>query len=373
MTRFDVFAHAAIVLTTSLLVLSCFTGCVVPGNERIYFTDTIDLDFDFDASSNPMEAMHQPYVLGASTTVGVHSRRADDMTRWDVFSADGSILQIDDRWVDDDGSHVSLAVTAVGTGITELEVYDEFGTLVGTAPVEVRMPDRAVLSPHGPLIIDQEHLIRDTDSFQVVRGGWATFLVEWFDGDRQLYGNGALDARSADPELLVDIDRSYLFEDREWLQVRPGDDLDYRVDILCAGLVVDEIGIEGIDGKDIDRVRIYAESETHARQGDWLTLLAGAWDANARPVYGVDFRWSVDGVEGEDLGDLYRYEFDRNDAHMVGAAWDDLEDQVVIHGDGVVDSSNSVGCSHGSGTAGAPAAALAFLVCGLVALRMRRG
>jgi len=74
-------------------------------------------------------------------------------------------------------------------------------------------------------------------------------------------------------------------------------------------------------------------------------------------------------VVGDDLGDLYRYDSDPDDEHTVGAYFDGLQDEVTIHGDGRVSSTNNIGCAM-SGSGRGSLASLAFI--GVAAMVLRR-
>ncbi len=356
-------------LLLGVILASLFTatGC---GPERIYFTDGIDLDFDFNAVSDNTEAMSMPYVTGIDTVIWVHSRWEDeDFTDWTVEVDDPDVLSIDGVIFDGEVPGIlGLEVTAAGDGLTELRLFNPAGKQISVADIEVADPDNAVLSPHGPLIINQPGLIEDEHSFQTLIEGTSTYEVEWYRGNTRLYGNGTLSV-DYDPDIWVNIEDSFLFEERDWLQVSPGILGDHHLTLRSNDVAVQDVVFESVPESRVDEVIIHAESELGAEEDDHLVLLAQAYDEDMRPIYGVEFEWDLDGVVGEELGDLYRYTYDRSDAHTVGAYFDGLVDEVTIHGDGYVSSSNNVGCAM-SGTGRGSLATLALL--GIAGLVLRR-
>ena len=117
----------------------------------------------------------------------------------------------------------------------------------------------------------------------------------------------------------------------------------------------------------VSEIALHAESEAAAEPEDYLTILAQAYDG-ATPVYGAEFRWSLDGVEEFGEGDLYHYTYDPEAPYTLSAELDGLTDEVRIHGEGHVDSTNNVGCS----AIGATSGGIAGLLVGLLGITRRR-
>ena len=332
------------------------TGC---DDARVVIHDDIVQPFHFGPIPPP-DGLHQPYVRGSDTRIHVGSRSLlDDVRRWSVSSSDESVLAIVET--DHDRRDLDLDVEARGEGLCELTVFDRRGKPIRSVTVEVMLPDRAVVKPHGDMAGDFEELVQDTRSFQVLEGGEATFLVQWYAGTAPLFGTGALEA-TAEGELDVDAHRSTLFDEREFLTVRPEETGATDVALFADGIEIEEVEIEALDEDEIATVRIHAGEEDAAQPGDTVHLLAHATDDGGRPIYGVGFDWSYDGHHEPGQGDLYQYTYDHREEHDVSARFDGLVDKVEIHGrDGEVDSTSSVGCNAGRGGAkGLPVLALAL-------------
>jgi len=357
--------------TAIILGLAMLFGSGCEGG-RVVINDDIVSPFLFIAQPQP-DGLHLPYVRGTETRIHVSSRSLFDVPgNWTATSSDPSVLRIEES--DDDRRSLTLDVTAVGEGTSQLTVFDRNGTELRTVSVEVLTADRAVVKPHGDMAGDFEQLVEDTRSFQVVTEGTATFLVQWYAGTVPLYGTGALEVDEDDEDAGIDLTarRTSLFEEREYLEVTPEFDGEFPVTLLADGIAVDEITIEAVPEETIDDVQVYSEGERGATPGQTLHLLAHAVDVDDRPIYGVAFDWRFDGSHEPGEGDLYTYEYDPDEPHTVEVQYDGLSDEVPIHGrNGEVGSTNSIGCNAGGGSAGLTALAGLVAVLGC-ARRWRR-
>ncbi len=362
MQRFD---HLGILL--AVLSMAMVGGC---SSSRVVVNDDIVAPFLFLNQPAP-DGLHQPYVQGTETRIHVSSRSLlDNVGNWSMVSSDPSVLAIDE--VDDDRRSLVADVIARGEGTCQLTVFDGNGTEMRTVPVEVLMPDRAVVKPHGDMAGDFEELVQDTRSFQVLREGTATFLVQWYTGTVPLYGTGALEVEVDDGALDARARRTLLFEEREYLEVTPEEVGDFELTLMADGIEIDQIDIEVVEEEAIDAIRIYSEGEAQASPGETIDLLAHAEDATGRPIYGASFRWRFDGGHEPGEGDLYRYEYDPREDASVEVGFDGLEDMVQVHGrDGEVASTTSLGCSSG-GAGGAAIPATAAVLALVAGLRRRR-
>lgn len=348
-------------LACLVAVAGLATGC-----ERIGLADSVDLTFDWNPL--PSDELHTPYVAGADFSLFTTGVDEDDREGWSIESADPSILRVDSTA---DGA---ADVTATGAGETTIIVRDERGTARHEAPIEVRQANRAELFAHGGLIIGRPELQEDWDTIHVLVGGQATFEVRWFDGEERLFGHGALSATSSTGEVIVEPRRTFLFEDREWVTFSPQSPGEHEVTLLANGTAVRTVRVVGVEAGAVDHVELHGMDESAARDGDLLTVLAQAYDAEERAIFGVEFAWDLDGNTEDGFGDLYRYTFRPGTTHMLGAHFGELDVQAMIQGEeGFVDSTNRLFCSvtHvGLRTAGFPLASL--LVLALVLRRRRR-
>lgn len=357
---------------TWLALLFCI-GC----GPTVTVRDDVDIDWDFLELVGPSSSMHTPYVLGASMNLYVHS--TDDkekMNGWTVESSDPAIFTVEPALRDGD-QRLYARGHAVGDGLADLIVRDGHGRIVAREPVEVRLPDRAQIMAHGLLIIGKSESEAQVNEVRLLEGGTATFLVRYYLGDRTLYGNGTLGV-DAPSDVVATTPRTYLFEDRDWLQVTP-----LRTGTSSLGLKVNgtsfaDIPLVVVGADQVQSVRILGGDESHAKKDQWLVALGQAFDAQGQRIYGVDFHWDVDGQPQTgwdgDTGDLYRYRFDPTQPRMLAATFGDVSAVAMIHwGGGYVDSSNHLGCGAAPGGAGSrPAAAGWLLVVMAVGSRLRR-
>lgn len=337
---------------------------------RFEFSDTIDLDFDFGLSR--ADTLHQPYVEGSSFTIYVDDRREhlDDGVTLDV--EDGDVLAVDETGVSNDGEMAWALVDAVGTGRAEVAVVDDRGKVLDSETVEVVRPDDATLLAAAPVFVGRSDFPAETEEAKILLGGTATFQVVWTDHGERLFGNGALDFDIDDPELArVEVRHSWLFEDREWIQITPLQSGSFEVGIVHApsGHAIRWFAVDVVDETDIAEVTLVGQNERGAEDGDWMVVAAQAWDAAGVPIYGVEYTWDVDGLAQAGEGDLYRYEYDPAQPVLLGAENDAGRAEADIHaGEGYVDSSNNIGCS----TVGSGSRMSAFLLVPLAAMLRRR-
>ena len=350
------------------LVLLVSTGC-----QDMYLADDIDLVFDFDPLDGASDTLHSPYVLGTEVTIFADDALHDDDEEdsWQLESSDESVLRIDSAG----GGYIRC--TAVGVGSADISVYDDNGERVHTGTVEVRAPTRAEIYAHGPLLIgrsDEEARIDGT--VHVLQGGLASFLVRYFDGNQRLYGNGVLTAESVGTDQ-IDLfeETTYVFENREWLQMRPIIANTFSVELFAGEIPVAELTVEGVTPAEVDHVDLQGETERGADEEDNLCVLAQAYDGDGNPVYGAEFIWEVDGLEQTQMGDLYMYDYDPDESVDLTADFQGMVASIDIHSSGGhVSSTNNLGCSATGRPAALPEIAvfLGFVVVGVVLARRRR-
>lgn len=324
--------------------LVCVLMTVTTGCEDVYLSDDIDLDFNWSPLSGMSDSLHLPYVVGAQVDISANDALDEDADlNFTLESSDASVLRIDSQF----NGHASC--TAVGAGEAEISVFED-GDEIYSGTVVVREPTRAELYAHGPLIIgyDQEEALQ-RGPVRLLQGGMGTFLIRYYDGDERLYGNGVLRAESEGAEeqgLTLAEEQTFLFEDREWLQVSASELGTFTVDLYVGEIPVAQGVVEVVDQAEVDSFELVAESERGAHDNESLAILAQAYDSEGDPIYGVEYVWDIDGVDEPGLGDLYRYSYDRDTVENLGANFQDLRVEVIIHAsDGYVSSTNDIGCS----------------------------
>jgi hypothetical protein len=333
--------------------------------ETITVSDDIDITWDFELT--PFDRfdseLHVPYVRGTATTLHVSSD--DDDRRfggWTVESSDPGVFLL--AAPSSDQYSLRAEGTAMAEGIAVITVRDTDGDVRGRTEVEVLQPDRIVLEAHGYLIMDRDDEA-PIDEARIIENGTATYHVRYFRGNRELHGNGVLSA-IVPAGITAEPRTSFLFENREWLTLHTTTPGTFTIDLAADGESVETRTVEVVPASAVADVAIIAESERGADDGDWLVLLAQAYDSAGRKIFGIDFDWMVDGTMQTESGDLYRYKF-KDGAHQnVMAKTGAHSDSVTIQSEkGYVDSTNNIGCQAGGG-AGLAAAA------GMLGLRRRR-
>jgi hypothetical protein len=126
-----------------------------------------------------------------------------------------------------------------------------------------------------------------------------------------------------------------------------------------------------VPDSDVASIRIIGVDESMAREKEWLVALAQAYDTQNRAVYGVEYKWQLDGAFQSGQGDLYRYTYNPDTPRVLEAQFGGMDAQALIRGRGFVDSTNRVGCAYAGGRAPAPVALFVFatFALGLTALR----
>jgi len=331
-------------------------------------TDDVDLTWDFAVTPRRFDDdLHSPYVRGAGVTVFAHSSDdGEDLRSWSIESSDPAVFRIDGT-VASGGRDLAVRGQAVGEGTAALTLRDPRGHAMGHGVAEVRLPDAIELDAHGSLILgrDDEAAVHEA---RVLAGGAATYLVRYFQGGRELHGNGVLSA-DVPPGMTAAPMTTFLLEDREWLMLRTTAAGTGMVQLRADGVAAASLPVVVVTESEIADVVVLTEPESGHKDGDWLAALAQAYDLTGVRIFGVDYAWKVDGAMQLADGDLYRYQFKAGQHTMVQAQRGAHADAAQIQSQGgFVDSTNHVGCAAGGG--GSLLVGLVGL--GLVAGRRRR-
>ena len=339
------------------------TGC-----QSVALGDSIDLSFDLNPLDGPSDLLHSPYVAGSSFTVYVTHPSADDTVGWSIGTSDTGIARIDST--DGDGDS---GITTLGEGTVDFIVRDERGLEVHRVPVDVLQPDAAELRAHGPMLVGQSALERDDpDRIQILVGGQATFQVIWSHEGTRLHGRGALSTEAPDA-VTAEARETFLFENREWLSLTVHEAGEHLVELRANGVAVRTVTVVGVTEDDVRNVVLHGQDETNAAEGQTLNVIGQAYDTDGQPIYGVEYRWDLDGVAAEGEGDLYRYTFDPTQVRMLGAHHGDTDVFAEIQAsEGFVSSTNNL-CSVGHGSTPPPAMLLLLLPALVWRVRRRAG
>lgn len=347
-------------LSLACVIIASLTGC-----QRVGLADDVDLTFDWGFF--PEDHLHQPYVAGSSFSLRITDVEAETAARWSLTSEDPGRLTLGET---EDGR---ASATASAAGPATVTVIDESGNPVHAADLDIRQATAAELFAHGGLILHRPELQEDWDQIQVLVGGSATFQVRWLDGSVPLNGNGALSAEASE-DVVVEARRSFLFEDREWVTFTPLAPGEHPVTLRANGVAVRTVLILAVEADAVDHIELHGMDESRAQRDDQLAVLAQAYDAEERPIFGVEYSWDLDGEAELGEGDLYRYTFVPGVTGMLHAGAAGHDAQVMIQGEeGYVDSTNRIGCSARPWrSGGGPVTALAALTLLLARRGLRR-
>jgi hypothetical protein len=345
--------------------------------------DDVDLDLDFSALVGPSNDLHTPYVLGAHMDLYV-------VLRDENASHDGYSIESDDASILDvsatlhQGNQALVHAVATGAGRTKVHVRNPKGVVVSDSDVLVEVPDHAELYASGDEFLGKAH---EEDGHvhevRMLAGGTATYQVRYFAGSQELHGNGALGVQVDGPAQATVLS-SFLFEDRDWVQITNDGGIGMgELSLSAGGQPMAAVPLTVLSQSDITEVRVVGQDEGRAHDGDWMVLLGESFDGSARRVYGVDYAWDEDGTllkqdapDGTQViarGDLYRYEYLKGDYHTLTVHLGDMTASAMIQSDtGVVSSSNVITCSAAPWKTGSSGLALVMAGLGLVAVRRRK-
>jgi hypothetical protein len=352
---------------------------VVAGCSKVNLVDDVDIDLDWSPLTGPSDSLHTPYVLGASFAVWAELTGNQDRNGLSIVSADPSILSIGDSVFGDKDNSLYAPAQALATG--SVDILAMRGSHVEHRhTVEIMVPDRVDVLPHGPLLVDETD-VPSVETPQVLVGGEATFLVQYYAGDQHLNGYGALSVTS-DPASGVapHVAKTSFLENRDWLQVEAvTEGATGTVQLAVGGRPARTIAVDVVPDDAIETVSLVGESEKHASTGKALTVLAEAFDSTGNNIYGVDYSFTANGVvqngAGGDpaQGDLYRYRYDSQDDVTLEATHGTLSDGIMIRSSGgFVDSTNNLGCQTAPGSAPRDAGLVLLLIAGVALLSRAR-
>jgi hypothetical protein len=337
-------------LTVGLLA-TLLAGCNL---HHISLSDDVDTKLTFFIlASGATEGLHSPYVRGARFTLYASTDESTGSAEnWQIVSSDTSVLDISSA-VTGAGNQISVGATARGAGSAVIKIIDGGGHVLASEPVDVKVPDNAKIEANGPLVIGRPDSAATVNTPSMVTSGVATFLVRWFAGGVELHGNGVLNPDSNSVGVMPES--SYLSVQRDWLQLTaPATPGNYQIGLSADGVYVTQMSIQVVPASDISSISLSGEDESHASLGTYLAVLAQAVGASGAPIYGIEYKFDVDGDNQAGFGDLYRYTYLPGTPKTLTAKMGTMSSNATIHaGTGYVDSTNNVGCSStgASGTA----------------------
>src|SRR4030095_9779737 len=93
----------------------------------------------------------------------------------------------------------------------------------------------------------------DVPEIDVLEGGTVTLLVEYYRGEERLYGNGALVAEGSS-DITASPEQTFLFENREWLQLTPGHAGDHTVNMQAGASSLGTLTVHAVRTDSISSV-----------------------------------------------------------------------------------------------------------------------
>jgi hypothetical protein len=381
--RAGLVSHLQGLILLSAMATMGLVGC----GDDISLHDDIDIHFDLNTFGQAPNRLHSPYVRGAEFNVSVKGK--DTPSNVAVVSGNAQVLRKNSD--SEDGRKSQF--TAVSEGRTVFRAVKGEKT-VRKGRVEVRAANHATLHFHGDVLFNQVNQETEARTPRILVGGTATFLVRYFRDDQRLHGHGVL---SVDPPegttwddglgerlrrrigfnaenefLSVRAKKSHLLEDREWVEFSPKIEGEYTVTLRADGEPVGQVTIKAVGQDSVEAITVQKMNERGLSNGDFGLVLARAYDIDGNPVFGVEYSWDIDGSPQSELGDLYRYEFDKRNLATVCAMFSEHESIIQIHASkGYVRSTNKLGCDTTFGSPFSLPAAV-FLLFGLGLIRTRR-
>jgi len=178
-------------LKLRFLFLTLFALGLLAGCHQYALGDDIQLEFNFtQAITGPTDELHLPYVRGTKVAISVLGTDSSDVTQFTLSSDDPTVLSVDSV----DTTSATAHCTANSAGSATIHVLKN-GSEVTSSVVSVAAPTSAVLQPAGPLFVGDPISLPANGTTQVLNGGTATYLVQYFNGTTQLFGNGVLTAQ----------------------------------------------------------------------------------------------------------------------------------------------------------------------------------
>jgi MYXO-CTERM domain-containing protein len=334
--------------------------------------------FEITLFAKAQDDLHTPYVLGSAFTISIASTdyTSSQVAGWTLVSSDPSVLAVQPT-----SGAGEFSATAAGAGTTTLEVLGGGGTILDTHVVSVAAPDSVQLCSHGLLLAGASDAQAQVSRASLVQGGIATFLVRYFQGGQELYGNHAV-TTTATGAVTAKTTTSSFGDDRDWVEIDSGATTGTgQVTLSVGGQVSATVPSQVVGPSAITSVGVAAQSDANAADGDTLYVFGRAFDANDVDVYGATFGWLSNGVPITSVdptangpADMILYTYKQSATVALTAELDgDTSPPTTVHGTGAtLTTSADVGCSIGPPGGRRMSALWGAVSLALLALRRRR-
>jgi hypothetical protein len=368
---------APLVFTSAALTCACNVDVQSPLNPgpSVAMQDSFELDLLGPATDD----LHTPYVNGAKfdITIATTGYTATATTSWSLESGDSTVIRVDGST-----SPGNFQVETVGTGHTTLSVVDAKGNVLDTHGVDVAEPDSVQLCAHGLLLGGLSDAQAQVTQASVLEGGTATFLVRYFQGSQELWGNNAVRPTGTGAVTAMTTTSSF-GDDRDWVEVDAAQPGTGQVSLVVGGSTMAVIPTTVVASSAIQSVGALAQSDANASNGNTLYVFARAFDAQGGDVYGASFAWQVGGaavssaLTGSSMpSDVLSYTYSSSASETVSDELGSFASPLItIHGTGAaVESTAEVGCSvaRAAGSNGAAGGGLVLVLGAAAMLWVRR-
>lgn len=335
-----------------------FAALLLPGclaGRDVTVSDGMEFSLFQPAGDN----LSLPWVEGTTVNFLVESGRRRDATGWIVRSSAPEVVAVTEIEPGDEA--VEAELLAFTAGFATLEVVDAEGEIVRSVDVEVAAPDHIELRPAALAYGEVFDRPVTLDDLRVAVGGDAAFLVSYFAGDREVFGNGVL-VVEADSALGARADQTFLAANRDWVHLAPTEAASGDLRLTAGSLASATVAVHAVGPDALDHLVIIDSPDDEAATVE-------AFAADGAQVWGVDASWRFDGHRlGE--GDVVTYDRSARHCEEAEVTLDTLRATAEICARNMdVESASSLGCATApTGLLGAPAG----LLGALVALRRRR-
>jgi hypothetical protein len=362
-----------------LALLTFGPACNTDPGKSVAMQDTLDLTLFGPVHDD----MHTPYVQGSKFTVNIASTdySPSESATWTLRSSDPSIIQIGAP--SDGGS--GFQVFALGAGHTVLTVLDAGGSVLDSHAVDVAQPDHVELCSRGLLLAGYSDAQAQITQASLVEQGTATFLVRYYLGGQEIWGNNAVTATGSGAVTAMTT-TSTLGDERDWIRVDASQAGSGQVSLVIGNAPATVIPTTVVASTSIQSVGALMQSDSGASDGNLLYVFARAFDARGGDIYGGSFSWMAGGspvasttpASDNQPTDALAYTYKGSASETVSVALDGYTSSpVTIHGTGATVTSTaatncSVGRAPGRSAGAGSALMLGWVAAGAFAARSRR-
>jgi hypothetical protein len=360
-----------------LLALTPACNVNLDPGRSVAMQDTLEITLFSKATDD----LHTPYVQGATFSVNIATTdySSSAIAGWTLKSSNPAVVQVDQE--EENGALYQITATGIGSAV--LSVVDGSGNVLDSHAVQVAQPDHVELCAHGLLLGGYSDSQSQVTNATVIQQGTATFLVRYYLGSQELFGNNAVTATGTGAVSANTVTSSF-GDDRDWVEVDAAQAGTGQVSLAVAGIAPTVIPTTVVAPSAVQSIGLLPQTDTGAADGSQLYVFARAFDAQGTDIFGGSFSWSVNGAPvTASLGsgtptDVLAYSYKGSASESVSDGLSTYTSSAItIHGTGAtVDSTANVGCSvagaPGTGTGAGGLLTLGLFAGGAIVSRKRR-